>query len=924
MPVTTAPPIQITRLSYQSGVISLSWATRRQGPAPQFEVSIKNLNTGQTHDYPVVGSFESRIEQQLDAGVPYEAAVVWPGVGISHPQPIVTESPQVTLVQYDGAGLQVRWNRVGGYRFYSIVLQQLGGISKTQSVVDAAPSLTCRFPGALASGNWSIGVAAQDQYRVSIGPPASRTVITEATTMTLVANSGTAVVYTWDAAGGGGVEAYAAHLQTPTTSWSVATNAATLTATFNQMLAGQGTCTGWVQATSRDGVVIGPSTTVVRLITEPPVLNTLDYDDGHLDLGWAPNSGAPVTDYVATIAETGQQPRNYSIGVNGIGTVSVTLATDGTYDVSIRATAPRVTGPPSNHLQPLTTRPNAPTLTATAPSGFEVAWPADPNPRVTGYLADFLVNGVSQGALARSASPADFAGSTATGVIYQCRVRSTAAQLKGPWTALVSVEAIDPVLRALEARLMPSATGQPVILNETTIAAPAVVSLLGLLLDPTHPTLTVTSATLTRGPQNESIIVTGQAVLPGGVQTSVHAVFEAPGHQLALRLELGLSDWRFSQSFAELSNTFFDELDLSDPSLVLTSLPGTYRSADERRQAEIAAGLNFIADVLVNGPLNRATAVLGAISGPVLLAGTISGPNGKRDVRLTTPTLTASPSLSIAGIPTLGLSQPAIGVESLVSTKDGMRRTRALLYATANFGAQLRIAIQLPTGIYGWMLSPASNDAAALTLADLLPAVNGQRLTASVLPTSLVSVLSAVRVSALSIRFSPAPNTPTFIDFTVSYEAGWTVIPDRLTLAPIELIVNIAHHPTIGTDAAQTQIGGRIAGMLTIDRMPISLSLEIPPASGMDWTLRVAEPGVAFPTVSGLASLLGERGLDGANLPSDMGSPSGFVLGDLEVAFNPFSPSLSYVSFAAGYARDWPVMPGVPGQHLWRMLHRHD
>lgn len=364
------------------------------------------------------------------------------GVVLGPPTPVrtlITEQPALTAIDNRSSEVVYAWTAAGGSGVEGY-LADLSSPFTDWTQTTPVTLLTTTFGQALAGlGTCTGWVRGSSADGVILGPPTpTRTVITEPPTISLISDTGSEAIYTWTAAGGSGIEAYSAGLSTPATNWNNTTDAQTLTTTFSHALAGLGTCMGWVRATSTDGVVLGPATPELTLITEPSVLNELDYDIGQLTVGWSPNSGQQVTAYVATVAQSGQPSQDYPIGVSGSGTATITLTLGASYQVTVRGSAPQLAGPPSNGLQPLTTRPATAALTATTPSGFKVAWTGDPDPRVTGYLAEFLVDGVSQGTLPEPASPANFPGSVATGVIYQGRVRGSAPQLKGPWTDLVN------------------------------------------------------------------------------------------------------------------------------------------------------------------------------------------------------------------------------------------------------------------------------------------------------------------------------------------------------------------------------------------------------------------------------------------------------------------------------------------------------
>jgi hypothetical protein len=75
-----------------------------------------------------------------------------------------------------------------------------------------------------------------------------------------------------------------------------------LTTTFAQALAGLGTCTAWVRATSADGVVLGPPTPVRTVITEAPAFILIDNNGAAVGYRWTAATAAEVGDYLAGLA----------------------------------------------------------------------------------------------------------------------------------------------------------------------------------------------------------------------------------------------------------------------------------------------------------------------------------------------------------------------------------------------------------------------------------------------------------------------------------------------------------------------------------------------------------------------------------------------------------------------------------------------
>ena len=437
-PVITEAPA-LTSIDNTGSAVIYNWTAAAGGGVQAYFAGLDTPSTNFSNSTNAQ-TLTARFDQAL-AGVGtctgWVRAASSDGVVLGPPTTVytlITAAPAFSSIVNSGTSVVYTWTAPPG----ATVAGYFAGLdTATTNWSNPSSGLTTRFDHALAGvGTCTAWVRATGSGNVVLGPPAPvRTVITEMPTMTLIANNGPSVDFTWAAATGSGVEGYRAYLSLTGTVRVAPTDPGVLTAHFSEAPPDQGSNTGWVRASSRDGIVLGPPTAALTLISGTPVLSEVDYDIGQLTVGWQPHSGPGATDYQATVQGGGMPAQNFPLGsTSGTGTAAVTLQIGQSYMISVRATAPRLMGPPSNLVQALDTRPQVAAVTATAPSGFKVAWRADPDPRVTGYVAEFFANGVSQGTMPLAASPANFPGSLATGVIYQARVRSTAIGLKGPWT----------------------------------------------------------------------------------------------------------------------------------------------------------------------------------------------------------------------------------------------------------------------------------------------------------------------------------------------------------------------------------------------------------------------------------------------------------------------------------------------------------
>ncbi|HET8841423.1 MAG TPA: hypothetical protein VFN35_08135, partial [Ktedonobacteraceae bacterium] len=317
---------------------------------------------------------------------------------------------------------------------------------------------------------------------------------------------------------------------------------------------------------------------------------------------------------------------------------------------------------------------------------------------------------------------------------------------------MLSPDEIDSVLKTLEQRLNENLTNDQLILNATTVGAADIVQLLGNIVATADPELTITDARITTGPDNRSVTVIGQCILPGNTQAcAVQALFEAPDGQLTLKLDLAPGTGTFASSFPELAHSFFDNLILTAPHLVLSSCSYTYLSSDGALQVPIQRGLNFFAQVTIAGVLQSALSILWDSHDAVLLYGTIEVHDDQRDFHLKTQTLVETPTLSLTGMTALVLTDLSLEVESLFATDGQSRNNRAYIYATTDLGIRQRLAIQLPVEQSVWTISLAPDTQAPLTMANLLMMMGGQQVLTTTLPDGLLANLQNLSLSQFSI-----------------------------------------------------------------------------------------------------------------------------------------------------------------------------
>jgi len=419
---------QIVQLHYQDGVIDLKWVMQGITPTTPFQITITDTTTGQSTNYPATG-FAARITQQLAVADAWQATVAENSGGLGPPSaavPIITVSPQVTLVQNTGAGLYLTWNTVGTYTTYSAVLQDLGQKTQSQSVTGTS----CTFDGALQPGHqYQTGVAAQTTDRVSTGPLAQVYVpILAAPTVTLVQNTGTGLLLRWQAVGS--YTKYPCTLQAqggqPTTQVATGiqyTFAGALTAASYQT---------WVAAQSDDGVLVGPPSMVYAPILQAPAMTTVENTGAGLKLAW--QQVGSYGRYVAVLQQLGHQSQTQEVS-------GLTWTFDGTLsgagystDVSAQSNDGVLIGPPSAVYAPILATPSWTELDYVTGT-LAATWQQVTDPSVTGYVVQVTPAGGSPSPYpAGNVDHLDIS-TTLTPANYAVVVRATNGIVLGPWSA---------------------------------------------------------------------------------------------------------------------------------------------------------------------------------------------------------------------------------------------------------------------------------------------------------------------------------------------------------------------------------------------------------------------------------------------------------------------------------------------------------
>jgi|GEM_PF-7021658 len=331
-------------------------------------------------------------------------------------------------VIYDPGTLYAEWIVTIPPHFtgFQVVLDAAGGAAQTYEV--SVPNITIEQT-LEPTTDYSLTVTVMVD-----GQPTTQTatvaVISSAPILTLVDNGGSSLLLQWAAAAGTGVTGYLAHLvELLVQSWTRATDAATLTTTFDMQLQTSSEYTVNVRATGNDGVVLGPPSLVLTPITAAPTITIASNDVTEQNLWWAPAEDDGIGGYAANLQQVSGSSWWQYTGPDELHAVfAVALDQQYQYTVAVRATDADVVvlGPPSQILTMIT---GTPVLTLVDNDGTRLTlnWAPAIGGAIEGYLAALSQSGGQQWTVATDAGTltAGFAEQLVVGQAYTCWVRAT-------------------------------------------------------------------------------------------------------------------------------------------------------------------------------------------------------------------------------------------------------------------------------------------------------------------------------------------------------------------------------------------------------------------------------------------------------------------------------------------------------------------
>jgi len=429
----TGTPV-IVQVVYDPGSLSLSWVGAGIEPGTACQVTL--TGGALPAQYPATGT-SATLQVTIPATGAWAVSVAVVGGAASATVPVVATTPALGRVQNLGASLDVGWTRATGTTRSAVQLLRQGS-GQSQFWYTAAEQLT--LVGTVTDSGWEVRVrgAVTSGAATSYGPAAAAPVLTVATRLTRVTNSGSGVQLVWAPLSGYTRFLAALDQGGPAVQSQSVTG---MSWTFAGTLAGD----GWratVSAQSADGISIGPPAPEVAVIVATPLMLRVAYLTPSLTLTWSLLTGQ--ASYAATLFD---QEGSTSQTTSG-NQASFTGPFSGTgWSCSVRAqSADGVSvGPPSTTYQPIF---SAPTLNTFAWDGAQAAvtWSNVPAP-ATDNLLSIATAGTDQsfpiGTSGSATVPVALSATTAyTAVVYA----TSGIVLGPPSNALVPITAPAPTI----------------------------------------------------------------------------------------------------------------------------------------------------------------------------------------------------------------------------------------------------------------------------------------------------------------------------------------------------------------------------------------------------------------------------------------------------------------------------------------------
>lgn len=375
-------------------------------------------------------------------------------------------------------------------------------------------------------------------------------------------------------------------------------------------------------------------------------------------------------------------------------------------------------------------------------------------------------------------------------------------------------------------------------------------------------------------------------------------------------------DWLPSTSFPQTQSELFDGLILSEKAMIASS----YAQQNVAPIGALDPGLNLYWVASLNEGSLAVLRNIYTTEDALALRGKVTQKSDGYQLRMNSE-LAGTLSIAPIGLEAATLVSPILSLSSEVAAANQVVNTAFVsgmytLSASFNYPAKLTLPNAANTN---WYLSNDTTEGIQLaTMEDAIRLAGGNALS-GIFPPSLTSLLQ-LHVGGNYIQFDPSTQlwaqffaAITFLpneDGTARY---WQILTSpNIAVGGFQFGLSTTFVPSEDNPAPfilQAFVSGEIAiGSVTNLKVVMQIPLE------GNWTLRISADNVQLPTLTDLANFIWPQGGHSeqdilAPLPEGLVDSSlNIAINEIAIAFNPFTPALSSVSFDLSQIGSWKIL----------------
>lgn len=361
-------------------------------------------------------------------------------------------------------------------------------------------------------------------------------------------------------------------------------------------------------------------------------------------------------------------------------------------------------------------------------------------------------------------------------------------------------------------------------------------------------------------------------------------------------------DWRFSDSFPALTGTPFDGLQLADPHLFFSSHS---QQVSYRDGLEIKKGVTFAAEWRYTNDLKLINDNSGKDPSEKRLALT-----GEIDINQPIPAFEIKGQ---AALPELTLNLLSLAPQPLKDgelkltcrpSSTGEEAEYSLKIAGKIGNPEIRGTIDVPTTWYDVLFFDLAPSTAGKGTPEDALKVFGDTFLSSVLP-DVLHQSREFSLSNIQLQWDPQKRYPTLLELELSLTETESInLFPGTSLKKVKLNLEMGYYP-FAEDKIQQVYRGAVSGKLTLSSSLPELDIQVYVPNSGDWLVSV---GLGTTPLS-LSQLTSATNGDGVKplLELIKADQTPFPLARLNVAGNPFKPSLNFISATIRSQKEWPI-----------------